>query len=338
MITVLTDGSSFDTKITYSDWRFSAAAVGLVRYFKYCEIEFEQGEDYIAYQRDTAVGDSAESNYLRFVENFFADGMHHLILEDLLTQDDLTEEQIKLVNEKLNANSILKKVFGKEKYEKSNTGHLLALLEENRQVIIKETYRNGRSLYRNFANTGALGEGNKNICRLVGYYVDLPKKGKSLAYQWDPSTFVVQDVPEFDYIPFAFSKSYESFFINNNYDTQELLKANDHLSNAIINLDKPRKSLFLATQQSSGFVDYDVEIIVKKRNQEYFETLLVRRPAINIFRKISSYNQNGENLIIKALSSSCRLNNGEYVDLEQDVTDNILNLMHLDYLIEQLIN
>lgn len=337
MITVLTDGSGFDTKLEYSDWRFSAAAVGLVRYFKYCEIEFEQGEDYIAYQRDTAIGDAAERNYLRFVENFFTDGMHHLILEDLLTQDNLTKEQIALVNEKLNANGILKKVFGRERYEESQKGHFLALLEENRQTIIKETYRNGKSLYWNFANENSLGKGSLKICRLNGYYIDLPKKGKSLAYQWDPSTFVAQDVPEFDYIPFAFSKSYESFFINNNYNTKELLKANDHLSNAIKNLDKPRKSLFFATQQSSGFVDYDVEIIVKKRNQEYFETLLVRRPAINIFKKISGFNQNGENLILKALSSPCRLNNGDYVDLEQSVTDNILNLIHLDYLIELLL-
>ena len=81
-----------------------------------------------------------------------------------------------------------------------------------------------KSLYSNFANENLLFSDNNKVCRLVNYCADMGKKGKSLGYYWDNNTFEFKDEKIFDFIPFAFSKSYDTFFINNNVSIKELQK------------------------------------------------------------------------------------------------------------------
>ena len=59
---------------------------------------------------------------------------------------------IDLVNKLLKENSIMKKVFSKKKFDGSNQEELLELIDENRLVLIRETFRNKKSMYANFAN------------------------------------------------------------------------------------------------------------------------------------------------------------------------------------------
>ena len=99
-----------------SDWRYSAAIVGMIRFFDKMRIGYKQEDDYIDYCSSDICGEEFESKYLFFVEDYFLDRMHHIQIRDLLKNDSLTEGQVKFVNKKLEANAICKKVFEKRKY------------------------------------------------------------------------------------------------------------------------------------------------------------------------------------------------------------------------------
>lgn len=320
----------FDTCLTFSDWRFSATVVGMVRFLRVNkELDYELGDDYLAYNQIDFLGEKAEERYLLFAEQYFSEAMHHVLIESLLEQDELSEAQEKLVNEKLKGNAVLKRVLSGLKYSQEDKKLILKKIADHRLEIIRETYRTGKSLYANFANPNSLLEGSGEIGRLVGYNIDMGKKKKSVAYYRDFKTFLYQDEPEFDFIPFAFTKSRESFFINNNFSAKALLRANDGLAEANEDRDNPRRSLFMSAGHSANFVAYDVEIITKVREHDYFETLYVREEAIRIFKAIGdSY---------PFMIYPCRLANGDYLNLETVVTNSVLNGVHLDDIIETLL-
>ena len=100
------------------------------------------------------------------------------LLKDLISREELTKEQIELLNAKLKANSIMKSIFGKISYSEENKEEILKKINENRITLIKDTYIKGKSLYSNFMNEGALFKEKDKVCRIVGYYIDVPKKGK----------------------------------------------------------------------------------------------------------------------------------------------------------------
>ena len=216
----------FDCTLETGDWRESATIVGLIKYFDFLYqngvadkselYEFE--DDYLRYNSNYI----SEENYLLFVEKYFKDDMHHKVVENILLKDELSEDEIVLINDKLKANQAMKSIFGKIKYTGENKEEILDLIEKNRIKLIKETYRRGKSLYSNFANENLLFSDNNKVCRLVNYCADMGKKGKSLGYYWDNNTFEFKDEKIFDFIPFAFSKSYDAFFINNNVSIKEL--------------------------------------------------------------------------------------------------------------------
>lgn len=332
MITEITD-NKFDRKLVCSDWRYSATVVGMIRFMKDKGIDYkiesdELGQDALYYYSKDVIGKKAEEAYLDFAQDYFNGSMHHLILKELLEKDELNDDQIKIANEKLGANAILKKVFEKEKYNLENKEELLQRLTNHRMEIIRETYRNGMSMYRNFSNTGCLGLEKGNICRLNGYYIDLGKKSKSAAFYWDFSTYTAQDEPEFDYIPFAFTRSYESFFINNNFSIKKLLQANENIKTLLGYKENPRTCLFGQTEAASAFIEYEVEVIVKERELDYFMTLFVRKEAIKIFEAIGND--------YDVLTKPCKVDK-EYIPVEKTVTDAVLNGVHLDGLIEKLL-
>jgi CRISPR-associated protein Cst1 len=318
----------FNTKMETSDWRYSASIVGLIKYFDYITFKGEEKQsDLYEIQDDEILYNSnaiTEERYLLFVEYYFKEYMHHKIIEEILNNTELTDEQIKLVNEKLKANETMKKVFKDLKFSLENKEVILEKINENRFDLIKETYRNGKSLYYNFANKNNLFTETNSVCRLQNYNIDIGKKSKSISYNWDFKTYKCEDEKEFDFIPFAFSKSYEGFFINNNYSIEQLFNTND----LIVNSDNPRSTIFPNMKSSSNFIDFDVEVIIKNRDKDYFETLFIRKSAIKVFERIENY---------KAIKFSYKINDNYYINFENEVTNRILNNIKLDDLIDMLL-
>jgi len=322
------ENEKFDTRMETSDWRHSASIVGIKKYFDYLanrgyELEtdlYKIDDDIILYNSKYIT----EERYLLFAEYYFEDAMHHRIIEQTLNNNEFTDEQIKLVNDKLKANAIMEKVLKGVKFTGENKESILQTIDENRLLLIKETYRRGRSLYENFSNTNSLFKETGKICRIKNYNIDVGKKSKSISYNWDFKTYKSDDMKEFDFIPFAFSKSYEAFFINNNYSIKELYNTNNLISNS----DNPRSTLFDDLKNSANFIDFDVEVIVKNRASDYFETMYIRKGAIKIFEEVKNY---------KAIKMKYKVNDNYYIDFEKEVTNRILNNIKLDSLIETLL-
>ncbi|GMQ64159.1 type I CRISPR-associated protein Cas8a1/Csx8 [Vallitalea maricola] len=322
------ENENFDTRIEATDWRYGASIVGLIKYFDYLVGKgWDVGSNLYEIDHDAILYNAkhiTEERYLLFVEYYFENAMHHKLVEEILNSNEFTDEQIKAVNDKLKANAIMKKVFGDIKFSGENGNVILQYIRENRLLLIKETYRTGKSLYANFANTKSLFNESGSICRLQNYNIDIGKKSKSISYNWDFKTYKHEDEKEFDFIPFAFSKSYEAFFINNNYSIKQLLNTNNKISYS----DNPRSTLFDELKNSVDFIDFDVEVIIKNRSDEYFETLYIRKDAIKIFNTINNY---------KAIKMKYKVNDNYYIDFEKKITTNILNGIKIDDLIEILL-
>ncbi|MBZ9691138.1 type I CRISPR-associated protein Cas8a1/Csx8 [Clostridium sp. M14] len=318
----------FNTRIETSDWRYSASIVGLIKYFNFLSDKgLEDKENLYKTYDDVIEYDSnqiTDERYLLFVEEYFKEYMHHKTVEDLLNISEVTEEQIKIVNDKLKANKVMQKFFKNIKLSIDNKETIQEKINENRLEIIKETYRGGKSLYAKFANTNSLLDDTSNICRIQNYNIDIPKKGKSISYNWDFKTYKFEEEKEFDFIPFAFSKSYEGFFINNNYSIKQLLNTNS----LIFDSENPRTTLFSELKDSANFIDFDVEVIIKDISNDYFETLYIRKSAIDIFKQIKNYS---------GIQIKYKVNDNYYINFEKEVTDKILNNIKLDSLIEMLL-
>ena len=81
------------------DWRYSAAITGLIRYFKY----FDEKKDDWKIENECLIYNPAsitQHDYLKFVEDNYPEDMAHLIIENMIHQDDLNEEQIKKVKDR----------------------------------------------------------------------------------------------------------------------------------------------------------------------------------------------------------------------------------------------
>lgn len=322
----------FDTRLEPSDWRYSAALVGLAKYLKFHEkngVNYAIQEDYLEFH----LTDITEEWYLEFVEAFYGNEFLHRQLEQLMYQEEWSKEQIKLANDLQKGNAIMKKVFGKMKFDGTNSKEILKCIESNRKALIRETFRNKSDMYSNFANTGQLFEEPKSCCRLLGYYVDGARKSRNISYRFDQNTFVSQDDSIFDFIPFAFSGDREVFFINANYSVKELIDVNialeQRLKEEIQRTEGKskdgRKVLFKSIQETADFLDYDVEVIVKDRDREFFETMYVRRESIKVLRGLGTYDP---------FCFSLQINGNYYINIQKKVTECILNLIRTDELIE----
>ncbi len=317
-------------RIEASDWRWGASIVGLSKYFDHYQFKYIVKEEYIEFDQKNIT----KEKYLQFVESFFEDKMHHKKVEDLLRNEKLTDQEIKLVNDKISVSpiAIMKKLMGKIKYSEDNKSKILDLISESRNEIIENTFREGKALYANFCNKGNLFEEGGKICRLNGYYVDKDKKMKALSFGANKKNFISQDSRYFDFIPFAFSKTRESFFINNNFTVKQLIGSNK--SDISIDENVNVSSLLYKMKNSSKFIDYDVEVIKKDRDNDYYETIFIRKKAIEIFKKIKD--DTPESL---KMSCNAKKNDKEqdvWVNIEKIVTESILNGIKLDNLIENL--
>ena len=322
----------YDTKVEASDWRYAAAIVGLKEYFDFHGrnvTEPEITEEIFLFNSK----DITEERYLEFVEYFYGEELQHRQVEKILHNEEFSEEQIKRVNDLLKSNSIMKKVFGKEKFDGENKEELLELITKNRKVLIKETFRNKSNMYANYANTGQLLQEGKTCCRLLGYYVDGGRKTKSISYNFDVNTFVSEDNILFDFIPFAFTDGREAFFINDNCLLENLIRTNRNLKRRVDNemavsegkAKDVRRILFKTIQETADFIDYDVEVIVKYREKEFFETLYIRRESIKILKALKVY---------EPFCFSVKLGESYWLNVQKEVMSCILNLTRTDYLIE----
>lgn len=338
MLTELENGI---VQIEPSDWRWGASIVGFIKYVEYHKEteKVEIDDEFIKFNMDLIT----ENKYLEFAENIFPDKMHHKIVEDLLTQE-ATPENIKAVNDKLSqntsSNTIMIKTFKGIKYDGENRELIETTIKENRKELISNTFRGGRSLYYKFCNENNMLKEKGSSCRLRGYSVDMGKKGKSVSFMANANTFVFEDHPIFDFIPFAFSKTRESFFINNNFTINQLVKSNKFEPFEDENAFKSK--LFFKVKNSSDYIDYDVEIITKDMEKEYYESLYLRKNAIKIFENINE-------TTVNIISSSCKLerfrgnvigesvNNDGYISIQSIVVNSIINNIKLDDLIDVLL-
>jgi CRISPR-associated protein Cst1 len=322
------DNEIYDTMLEPLDWRFSAAIVGLIDYLQYHGIEHKVCDDYLLYN----IKDITRERYLEYIEDKYGSDLHHKIIEDILSQNDFSEEQIKTVNDKLSANSIMKKKFKEIKFDGSNKEETLDIINKHRYELICETFRNKSNMYANYCNTNQLFNDSQDYCRLVGYCIDAGKKGKSTGYNFSTNSFVGQDVQEFDFIPFAFIGDRESFFINDNYTLHRLKISNEMLRRKVeIDMSGESKStdtrqaLFKGVIESSDFIDYDVEVIFKDKDKGYFETLYIRKESIDILKQIKDYT---------VFCKPHEVKKNEWINIQKKITERILNNILVDELIE----
>lgn len=327
----VSEDSNYDTSLEASDWRFSAAIVGLMEYFKHHNIKYEKCDDFILYNES----DITEERYIKFVEKKYGEKLHHKSVEIKLKKDEFSSADIKEINDKLKANSIMKKIFSKIKFDGTNKEEILDIIDKNRFELIKETYRTKTDMYANFANTNQMLKESQSWCRLVGYNIDAGKKGKSVSYNFNMNTFISQDCKEFDFIPFAFSGDFESFFINDNFTIKRLKISNKLLKDKLEKYDSDskakssRQKFFKAIIESSDFIKRDIEVIVKDRDKAYFETLYIRKKSIDILKALK------ENKVdYEALNISYKVNERYYRNIQKEVMECILNNIVLDNLIE----
>ena len=347
MKTILENNTDFNVKLETSDWRFSADIVGLLEYFEYIdtlETSYKVEDEYILYNSELIT----KENYLKFVEKKYGENLHHKYVElnlEHYNQDNNENDNtyiIKSINEKLSGNTIMKKIFKKIKFDGTNRDEILSLVNKHREELILETFRNKSDMYKNYCNTNQLFNENQKYCRLVGYYIDAPKKGKSTGFGFNMSSFVGQDIQEFDFIPFAFINDRESLFINDNYEINRLTSAKqviqEKIKADIENLELENKyrgikySLFKGIIESSDFIEYDVEVIVKDRDKDYFETLYIRKQSIDILKKI-----NERKIDYNSLCFSYKINDNYYIDIYKKVMECILNNTLLDDVIDLLL-
>lgn len=320
------------------DWRYSAAIVGLQKYLEWLgteEPELIITEDTLEYNRKYL----NKSEFLKFAEYYFKDDMHHIEIENKLKEKNPTEDQINIVNEKMKANTILKNKFKKIKFDGHNQDEIQNIIDQNREEIICETFRNKNNLYKNYCNPNQLFKDKQECCRLNGYYIDMPKKGKSISYAFDKSNYLGNDIPEFDFIPFAFSGCREKFFINDNVDLNRLQKTNNQWTRTVKSQMEEAKQknervntkrIFIdCLIEAKDFLQSDIEIIVKKPERAYFETLYLRKDSLEILKNMKSY--------YKAFCFSIKISDDYWINILNEVFDAVVNFTLLDNLINKLL-
>lgn len=327
------DYFDYDTLLQPTDWRFAAAVVGLCKYFDYFGIDYKvlydveekpdnyiHGFDGIIYKSE----DITEEKYLEFAENYFEKYMTHKNILNILESQEFSEEQIKLVNDLVKSKTVLKGLFDKIKFDGTNKDIFISTIEENRAEIIKNIFKNGNNLYKNYCNERLIFTEDNSTCRLRGYNVDKDRKTSNLGFCFSKESFGSNDILEFDFIPFAFSNSdmRETYFVNNNFSVKSLTQTNYAFSNQLSNTENKddKNKLMLVLQNSKDYISYDVEIISKSQDKAYYETFFVRLERLKKLRELSG----------KSLNFVKKINDDYWFNLEKEVYMRCLNNVLLD--------
>lgn len=327
------DYFDYDTLLQPTDWRFAAAVVGLCKYFDYFGIDYKvlydveekpdnyiHGFDGIIYKSE----DITEEKYLEFAENYFEKYMTHKNILNILESQEFSEEQIKLVNDLVKSKTVLKGLFDKIKFDGTNKDIFISTIEENRAEIIKNIFKNGNNLYKNYCNERLIFTEDNSTCRLRGYNVDKDRKTSNLGFCFSKESFESNDILEFDFIPFAFSNSdmRETYFVNNNFSVKSLTQTNYAFSNQLSSTENKddKNKLMLVLQNSKDYISYDVEIISKSQDKAYYETFFVRLERLKKLRELSG----------KSLNFVKEINDKYIFNLEKEVYMRCLNNVLLD--------
>lgn len=327
------DYFDYDTLLQPTDWRFAAAVVGLCKYFDYFGIVYKvlydveekpdnyiHGFDGIIYKSE----DITEEKYLEFAENYFEKYMTHKNILNILESQEFSEEQIKLVNDLVKSKTVLKGLFDKIKFDGTNKDIFISTIEENRAEIIKNIFKNGNNLYKNYCNERLIFTEDNSTCRLRGYNVDKDRKTSNLGFCFSKESFESNDILEFDFIAFAFSNSdmRETYFVNNNFSVKFLTQTNYAFSNQLSNTENKddKNKLMLVLQNSKDYISYDVEIISKSQDKAYYETFFVRLERLKKLRELSG----------KSLNFVKKINDDYWFNLEKEVYMRCLNNVLLD--------
>lgn len=327
------DYFDYDTLLQPTDWRFAAAVVGLCKYFDYFGIDYKvlydveekpdnyiHGFDGIIYKSE----DITEEKYLEFAENYFEKYMTHKNILNILESQEFSEEQIKLVNDLVKSKTVLKGLFDKIKFDGTNKDIFISTIEENRAEIIKNIFKNGNNLYKNYCNERLIFTEDNSTCRLRCYNVDKDRKTSNLGFCFSKESFESNDILEFDFIPFAFSNSdmRETYFVNNNFSVKSLTQTNYAFSNQLSSTENKddKNKLMLVLQNSKDYISYDVEIISKSQDKAYYETFFVRLERLKKLRELSG----------KSLNFVKKINDDYWFNLEKEVYMRCLNNVLLD--------
>ena len=327
------DYFDYDTLLQPTDWRFAAAVVGLCKYFDYFGIVYKvlydveekpdnyiHGFDGIIYKSE----DITEEKYLEFAENYFEKYMTHKNILNILESQEFSEEQIKLVNDLVKSKTVLKGLLGKTKFDGTNKDIFISTIEENRAEIIKNIFKNGNNLYKNYCNERLIFTEDNSTCRLRGYNVDKDRKTSNLGFCFSKESFESNDILEFDFIPFAFSNSdmRETYFVNNNFSVKSLTQTNYAFSNQLSSTENKddKNKLMLVLQNSKDYISYDVEIISKSQDKAYYETFFVRLERLKKLRELSG----------KSLNFVKKIDDDYWFNLEKEVYMRCLNNVLLD--------
>lgn len=327
------DYFDYDTLLQPTDWRFAAVVVGLCKYFDYFGIDYKvlydveekpdnyiHGFDGIIYKSE----DITEEKYLEFAENYFEKYMTHKNILNILESQEFSEEQIKLVNDLVKSKTVLKGLLGKTKFDGTNKDIFISTIEENRAEIIKNIFKNGNNLYKNYCNERLIFTEDNSTCRLRGYNVDKDRKTSNLGFCFSKESFESNDILEFDFIPFAFSNSdmRETYFVNNNFSVKSLTQTNYAFSNQLSSTENKddKNKLMLVLQNSKDYISYDVEIISKSQDKAYYETFFVRLERLKKLRELSG----------KSLNFVKKINDDYWFNLEKEVYMRCLNNVLLD--------
>ena len=327
------DYFDYDTLLQPTDWRFAAAVVGLCKYFDYFGIVYKvlydveekpdnyiHGFDGIIYKSE----DITEEKYLEFAENYFEKYMTHKNILNILESQEFSEEKIKLVNDLVKSKTVLKGLFDKIKFDGTNKDIFISTIEENRAEIIKNIFKNGNNLYKNYCNERLIFTEDNSTCRLRGYNVDKDRKTSNLGFCFSKESFESNDILEFDFIPFAFSNSdmRETYFVNNNFSVKSLTQTNYAFSNQLSSTENKddKNKLMLVLQNSKDYISYDVEIISKSQDKAYYETFFVRLERLKKLRELSG----------KSLNFVKKINDDYWFNLEKEVYMRCLNNVLLD--------
>lgn len=330
----------YDTLLQPTDWRAAAAVVGLCKYFDYfgidykvlCDVEekpdnYIHGFDGIIYKSE----DITEEKYLEFAENYFEKYMTHKNILNILESQEFSEEQIKLVNDLVKSKTVLKGLLGKTKFDGTNKDIFISTIEENRAEIIKNIFKNGNNLYKNYCNERLIFTEDNSTCRLRGYNVDKDRKTSNLGFCFSKESFESNDILEFDFIPFAFSNSdmRETYFVNNNFSVKSLTQTNYAFSNQLSSTENKgdKNKLLLVLQNSKDYISYDVEIISKSQDKAYYETFFVRLERLKKLRELSG----------KSLNLVKKINDDYWFNLEREVYMRCLNNVLLDDVILRML-
>lgn len=278
MKTILNDGR---IKLECSDWRYSSAILGLIRYFEYNLIDYEIDDDSIIYRKE----DITKENYNRYIlERYKDDNFSYLILQSKLNKEEFTEEEIEDINKFLKSRSKPIQNLNLE-FDGKNQEELLKILEENKDSLILNIFKNKEDGYKKFCNPHKIEEKDDKICRINGFYIDTSMKKNMLCWCNEKETFQSEDIQEFGFIPFGFSIDDTSLFINNNFSVKSLISANSHFNKETSSIISLYKYLVELCDKN---IENNVEIILKRKDKNYFETLYIDKNVLDKLKKIKN--------------------------------------------------